>query len=91
MWPSVAYIVEQNRLGTGYSLMTEQQVGVSAMVWAVGKANDVSGASAANPAGYRPGMWILSILGVLGLGFSYLLRRAETGPQGHGLETIKAG
>jgi MFS family permease len=92
MWPSVAYIVDQNRLGTGYSLMTLiQQVGVSAMVWAVGKSNDVSGASAANPAGYRLGMWILSILGLLGLLFSYLLWRAESRPGAHGLETIRAG
>jgi MFS family permease len=92
MWPSVAYIVEQSRLGTGYALMTLiQQVGVSAMVWAVGAANDFSGGSAANPAGYRLGMWILSVLGFLGLVFSYLLRRAETRPGAHGLETIRVG
>ncbi|HVZ61347.1 MAG TPA: MFS transporter [Terriglobales bacterium] len=92
MWPSVAYIVEQNRLGTGYALMTLiQQIGVSIMVWAVGKANDVTGAGAANPDGYRMGMWILSVLGLLGLVFSYLLRRAETSEGAHGLETITAG
>jgi hypothetical protein len=68
-----------------------QQIGVSIMVWAVGKANDVTGAGAANPAGYRMGMWILSILGLLGLVFSYLLRRAETSEGAHGLETITAG
>jgi hypothetical protein len=31
-------------------------------------------------------MWIFSTLGILGLIFSYLLRKSETGPNGHGLE-----
>ncbi len=92
MWPSVAYIVEQNRLGTAYSLMTLiQQLGLFVVNWAVGTANDLAGASATNPHGYRPGMWILSCLGFLGLLFSYLLWRTETGPRAHGLETISAG
>lgn len=87
MWPSVAYIVDEKKLGTAYALMTLiQQVGVAGFVWLVGKANDVSQASAANPEGYNAGMWIFSILGIIGLIFSFLLYRAETGPNGHGLE-----
>ncbi|WP_163322346.1 MFS transporter [Draconibacterium mangrovi] len=87
MWPSVAYIVEESKLGTAYALMTLlQQLGVAAMAWLIGVTNDVSGASASNPEGYIPGMWIFSILGFVGLLFSFLLRRAETGPKGHGLE-----
>ena len=48
-------------------------------------------ASAANPDGYIPMLWIFSVLGILGLVWAVLLRREETGPNGHGLETIKAG
>jgi len=89
MWPSVAYIVSEHRLGTAYALMSLiQQVGFFIFNWAIGKANDISGASPTNPHGYALGMWIFSILGFLGLFFSYMLRRRETGPEAHGLETI---
>jgi MFS family permease len=92
MWPAVAYLVDERRLGTAYAVMTlVQQIGVAAMNWIIGRTNDAFGASAANPLGYAPGMWIFSILGFLGLLFAILLRRAETGPSAHGLETIKAG
>jgi MFS family permease len=91
MWPSVAYIVDKHKLGTAYGLMTMiQNIGLASFNWAVGKANDLAGASAANPEGHIPGMWIFSILGILGFLFAWLLRRAETGPDAHGLETITA-
>jgi MFS family permease len=87
MWPSVAYLVKQNRLGTAYSIMTLiQQLGVFAFNYLLGWSNDMNAASAENPMGYAQGMWILSILGIIGLIFSYLLRREEMGPRGHGLE-----
>jgi cytochrome bd-type quinol oxidase subunit 2 len=89
MWPSVAYIVEERRLGTAYALMTlVQQVGVAAMNWIIGRTNDAFGASAADPMGHAPGMWVFSVLGFLALLFAVLLRREETGPRAHGLETI---
>ena len=89
MWPSVAYIVDQRRLGTAYALMTLiQQVGFFILNLLIGKANDYSGAGISNPTGYRLGMWIFSILGFVGMAFAILLRLRETGPQGHGLETI---
>lgn len=89
MWPSVAYIVDENRLGTAYALMTLiQQIGFFVLNLAIGKANDYSGAGIANPAGYAMGMWIFSVLGFLGLFFSIMLRKSETGPGAHGLETI---
>ncbi len=89
MWPSVAYIVEQNKLGTAYGLMTMiQNIGLAGFNLLIGWANDHSHASAAHPSGYRMGMWIFSILGFLGVVFSFLLRKRETGPHGHGLETI---
>jgi MFS family permease len=89
MWPSVAYIVDQRRLGTAYALMTLiQQIGFFILNLLIGKANDYSGAGISNPAGYRLGMWIFSILGFVGMAFAILLRLRETGPHGHGLETI---
>ena len=91
MWPAVAYIVEERRLGTAYALMfLIQQLGVAAMNWLVGRTNDINGASAANPEGYIPMLWIFSVLAIAGLVFAILLRREETGPNGHGLETITA-
>ena len=89
MWPSVAYIVEQSRLGTAYALMTLiQQIGFFILNLLIGKANDYAGAGLQNPNGYALGMWIFSILGFVGLTLAILLRIRETGPQGHGLETI---
>jgi len=92
MWPSVAYVVEDSKLGTAFGLMTMiQNIGLFGFNLAVGALNDKSGASAANPAGYHPGMvWAFSSLGFLALIFAFLLRRSERGPNAHGLETITA-
>lgn len=84
MWPSVAYIVEERRLGTAYSVMTLiQQIGLAGFNWMIGYANDYSNASAANPEGYRLGMWIFSILGFLGLFFAFMLKRSDDKHGGH--------
>ncbi|HEX8713398.1 MAG TPA: MFS transporter [Terracidiphilus sp.] len=92
MWPSVAYIVDESRLGTAYGVMTMiQNIGLAGFNFLIGWANDHAGASAANPNGYRLGMEIFSILGFLGVLFALLLRQRETGTHGHGLETIRAG
>jgi len=89
MWPSVAYIVDQSRLGTAYALMTLiQQIGFFLLNLLIGKANDYSHAGVGNPGGYALGMWIFSILGFVGMALAILLRIRETGPHGHGLETI---
>jgi MFS family permease len=89
MWPSVAYLVEQSKLGTAYGLMTMiQNIGLAGFNLMVGWANDHSHAGPGNPGGYDLGMWIFSILGFLGLTFAFLLRQREMGPHGHGLETI---
>ena len=89
MWPAVAYIVEQSRLGTAYALMTLiQQIGFFLLNLLIGKANDYSQAGPNNPAGYALGMWIFSVLGFIGMALSIGLRIRETGPHGHGLETI---
>lgn len=87
MWPSVALIVDQNKLGTAYGLMTMiQNIGLAAFNLLIGWANDYSQAGAANPAGYHLGMWIFSILGFMGFLFALLLRINEQGSHSHGLE-----
>lgn len=92
MWPSVAYIVGQSKLGTAYGLMTMiQNIGLAGFNLLIGWANDYAGASAAHPEGYTLGMWIFSSIGFLAFLFAFLLRRSETSPGAHGLETIKAG
>ena len=89
MWTSVAYLVDQSKLGTAYGLMTMiQNIGLAGFNLVIGWANDHSHAGTDNPTGYNLGMWIFSILGFLGLTFAFLLRQRETGPHGHGLETI---
>ncbi len=80
IWPSVAMIVEEKRLGTAYGVMTMiQATGLTVIPTLIGWVNDSSG-------GYTAGMWIFSVLGFMGLAFAYWLRRVETGPNGHGLE-----
>ncbi len=92
MWPSVAYIVDQSKLGTAYGLMTLiQNIGLAGFNLMIGWANDYSGAGASNPGGYTLGMLIFSCLGFFGLLFAFLLRRNEMGPNAHGLETITTG
>lgn len=87
MWPSVAYIVNSNRLGSAYALMTFcQQIGVAAVPLVVGSLNVFFGASQSNPAGYVGGMWFYTFLAAFGLMFSFLLWRTERGANAHGLD-----
>jgi MFS family permease len=80
MWPSVAIIVDESKLGTAYGLMTMiQNIGLAGFNFIIGWANDFSG-------GYTMGMWIFSSLGFFGLIFAFMLRRSEMGPNSHGLE-----
>ncbi len=90
LWPSVTYLVPLERLGSAYAMMTFcQQVGWAAMSWGIGRVNDASQASAANPAGWLPAMWMLAALASVGFVFSFLLWRSEQGSAGHGLERAK--
>jgi len=92
IWPAVPYLVEPNRLGTAYGLMTMvQAMGLTAINLLAGALNDFYGASADNPGGYTPMLWLFLFLSLFGFVFAYALRVRETGPQGHGLEAIKAG
>ncbi len=80
MWPSVAIIVDEAKLGTAYGLMTMiQNIGLASFNFIIGWSNDFSG-------GYTMGMWIFSSLGFFGLLFAFLLRKSEKGTGGHGLE-----
>ena len=89
MWPSVAYIVDARRLGSAYALMTFcQQMGWAVVPIVIGFLNDLNSAGPENPGGYTPGMWFYTSLASLGLFFSWKLWRTETGPGGHGLESI---
>ena len=92
MWPSVAYIVDQKRLGTAYALMTLiEQIGFFFMNLLIGRANDHQHAGLNNLEGYRLGLLIFSTLGIAGFVFATLLRLRENGPHSYGLETITAG
>jgi MFS family permease len=90
LWPSVTYLVAEERLGSAYALMTfAQQLGWAAMSWGLGLANDASRASAENPGGWLPAMWMLASLASVGFVFSFLLWRSERGASGHGLDQVR--
>jgi hypothetical protein len=92
MWPSVAYVVEESRLGTAYGLMTMcQNIGMALFNFSIGWANDFARAGSDNPGGYALGMWLFSTLGFLALYFAIRLNRVEAGPNSHGLDTITVG
>jgi len=85
MWPSVALIVEEKKLGTAYGLMTMiQNIGLAGFNLLIGWANDINTVNSVTD--YSLGMWFFSITGFVGLFFAIMLRRQETGPNGHGLE-----
>ncbi|MBN8261404.1 MAG: MFS transporter [Xanthomonadales bacterium] len=78
MWPAVAYLVDERRLGSAYSLMTFcQQVGWALVPLAIGALNDGFAAGPQNTAGYAPGMWFYTGLSVVGLYFAWRLWRLE--------------
>jgi MFS family permease len=91
IWPSVAYLVDEQRLGTAYGLsFMIQNIGLTVFNIAAGALNDWGGAAAGNPAGYRPMLWMFTVLSLAAVLFALMLQRRETGPQGHGLETVRA-
>jgi hypothetical protein len=57
----------------------------------MGRVKDGAGASAANPAGWTPVMWMLAGLASVGFVFSFLLWRSERGAHAHGLERVTPG
>ncbi len=78
LWPAVATLVDEKRLGSAYALMTfVQQIGWAAVPAVVGLLNDRAGAGPENPAGYAGGMWFYTALVALGLFFAWRLWRFE--------------
>jgi MFS-type transporter involved in bile tolerance (Atg22 family) len=71
LWPSVALIVEKNRVGTAYGLLTMiQNIGLMVFPWLNGQLRVVTQT-------YTASMWMFATLGVIGLGLALALRRAD--------------
>lgn len=71
MWPAVPLIVEENRVGTAFGLMTMiQNIGLGLFPWLNGRLRDVTH-------GYESSMIMFALLGVAGLVFAVLLQRAD--------------
>jgi MFS family permease len=88
MWPSVAKIVEENRLGTAYGLMfTIQNYGLMLFPAILGKVLDLTNKNVkiGNVLDYKWAILMLGLLGIAGLIFALLLRR-EDKTSGYGLE-----
>lgn len=88
MWPSVARIVDQNKLGTAYGIMFSiQNWGLMLFPWIIGLVLDATnkGRPEGAPLDYTYAIVMLTGLGGLGLLFSFLLKR-ENARAGFGLE-----
>ena len=71
----------QNRLGTAYGLMTMiQNVGLTVCQPGGGSAERLGPRRRGNPDGYRPMLWMFTVLSTAALLFSALLRQREDGP-----------
>jgi MFS family permease len=74
MWPLASKLVPAARFGTALGLMwVVQNAGIAGANLIVGWLNDAAGASASNPAGYRPMMQFFGTTSALGFGFAMLL------------------
>ncbi|MCK4662345.1 MAG: MFS transporter [Bacteroidales bacterium] len=93
MWPSVAKIVAENRLGTAFATMfTIQNYGLALFFWLIGKVLDMANKSNLEairagemPYDYTIPILMLVILGVISIFLAFLLRKADK-EQGYGLE-----
>ncbi|MGC9375186.1 MAG: MFS transporter [Bacteroidales bacterium] len=94
MWPAVAKIVGENKIGTAYGAMfSVQNLGLWAFPILIGSVLEKSnpGIAEAKAAGehavynYTNPLLMLAGLGVLGLFFAFMLKRADK-KQGYGLE-----
>ncbi len=94
MWPSLAKIIENNKIGTAYGIMFSiQNVGLWVFPLLIGKILDASNPGITqemiknNEAyfNYTNPMLMLAFLGILGIIFAFLLRR-EDRASGFGLE-----
>ena len=89
IWPSTAMLVEPARLGTAYGLVNVlQNVGLAVCNLAAGWLNDENRAGPAHPSGFDAMLWFFGILSFVAFVFIALLWLRESGPNGHGLETL---
>lgn len=71
MWPSVPLIISKQRVGTAFGLMTMlQNIGLGLFPWLSGSLRDLTG-------DYTASQIMFASLGVLGLIFAFLLKRAD--------------
>lgn len=93
MWPSVAKIVAENRLGTAYaSMFTIQNFGLATIPIFIGYVLDKTNTDTLNnflkkdiPYDYTWPIFLLAILGVVAIIMAFLLKAADR-RQGYGLE-----
>lgn len=88
MWPSVARIVPENRLGTAYGIMFSlQNWGLMLFPYFIGKVLDITNADKQpnEPLDYTYAILMLAFLGLGGLVFAFLLKK-EDKKSGFGLE-----
>ena len=82
MWPSITLIVEKNRVGTAFGLTTMiQNIGLALFPWLNGLLRDMT-------KDYTASMVMFSMLGIVGLTFAILLKRAD-GREGNHLEKVE--
>jgi MFS family permease len=73
MWPSIPIIVTKQRVGTAFGLMTMlQNIGLGLFPWLNGKLRDMTG-------DYTASQIMFAALGLLGLVFAVMLKRADAG------------
>lgn len=90
MWPSVAMIVEEKKLGTAYGVMASiQNLGLWGFPILAGYLLDATNVGINPDSGQLDYTWTIlmfAALGVFGLAFAFLLKNADTKSGGYGLE-----
>jgi MFS family permease len=80
LWPLSSKLVSPARFGTALGVMQAlQNAGIAGANLVAGRLNDLSAASAQNPAGYRPMMLFFGAVSTLAFGFALLLWFASGG------------
>jgi MFS family permease len=89
IWPATAMLVEPRRLGTAFGLINLlQNLFLALSNLAAGWLADRAHAGPAHPSGYDAMLWYFGAVSLLAFVSVALLWRRESGPCGHGLETV---